>query len=74
MKLSLVVVLASLVLTAFLCAFGQPTQQEIVIEVKDGVSQPFAASERYVSGYHSSVDGERFTTIHRTRMRIRRCW
>ena len=60
MKLSLAAVLASVVLVAFR-AFGQPTQKEIVIEVKDGASQPSAAADRYVSGYQSSVNGE---TIH----------
>jgi alpha-mannosidase len=61
MKLSTVVVLASFSLVAFRCAVGQQTGKEIVIEVKDASSQPFAAADRYVSGYHSSVNGE---TIH----------
>jgi len=60
MKLSSAAVLASVVLVAFR-AFGQPTQKEVVIEVKDGASQPSAAADRYVSGYQSSVNGE---TIH----------
>jgi len=60
MKLSTVIVLASLALVAFRCTVGQQTGKEIVIEVKDALSQPSAA-RRYVSGYHSSVDGE---TIH----------
>lgn len=61
MKLSTVVVLASFALIAFPCAVGQQTGKEIVIEVKDALSQPPAGADRYVSGYHSSVDGE---TIH----------
>ena len=61
MKLSTVVVLASFAFVAFRCAVGQQTRQEIVIEVKDALSQPSAAADRYVNGYHSSVDGE---TIH----------
>ena len=61
MKLSIVVVLASFALVAFHCAVGQQTGKEIVIEVKDALSQPSAAADRYVSGYHSSVNGE---TIH----------
>jgi len=61
MKLSTVVVLACFALGAFRSAAGQPIGKEIVIEVKDALSQPSAAADRYVSGYHSSVDGE---TIH----------
>ena len=61
MKLSIVVVLASFALVAFHCAVGQQTGKEIVIEVKDALSQPFATADLYVSRYHSSVDGE---TIH----------
>ena len=61
MKLSTVVVLASFALVAFRCAVGQQTGKEIVIEVKDALSQPSAGADRYVSGYRSSVDGE---TIH----------
>ena len=61
MKLSTVIVLASLALVAFRCAVGEQTGKEIVIEVKDAFSQPSAAADLYVSGYHSSVDGE---TIH----------
>jgi alpha-mannosidase len=59
MKFSRVVVLACFASLAFLCAVGEQT--EIVIEVKDALSQPSAAAERYVSGYHSSVNGD---TIH----------
>jgi hypothetical protein len=40
---------------------GRQTGKEIVIEVKDALSQPFAAADLYVTGYRSSVDGE---TIH----------
>ncbi len=61
MKLSTVVVLASFAFVAFRCAVSQQTRKEIVIEVKDILSQPSAGADRYVSGYHSSVDGE---TIH----------
>ena len=61
MKLSIVVVLASFALADFHCAVGQQAGNEIVIEVKDALSQPSAAADRYVSGYHSSVNGE---TIH----------
>ena len=61
MKLSGVVLLACFALIAFRCAAGQQTGKEIVIEVKDTLSQPPAAADLYVSGYHSSVDGE---TIH----------
>ena len=61
MKLSIVVVLASFVLAAFRGAVGQPTGAEIVIEVKDALTQPSAAADRYVSGYRSSANGE---TIH----------
>src|ERR1700693_2065833 len=61
MKLSTIIVLASFALVAFRCAVGQQTGKEIVIEVKDASSQPSAGADRYVSGYHSSVDGE---TIH----------
>jgi hypothetical protein len=61
MKLSPVVVVASFALVAFRCAVGQQTGKEIVIDVKDAWSQPSAAADRYVSGYHSSVEGE---TIH----------
>jgi len=61
MKLSPLIVLASFALVAFRCAVGQQTGEEIVIEVKDTLSQPSTAADHYVSGYHSSVDGE---TIH----------
>src|SRR5438477_3635575 len=61
MKLSEVVVLACFTSVAFRCTVGQQTGKEIVIEVKDALSQPSAAADRYVSGYHSSVNGE---TIH----------
>jgi len=61
MKLSTVVVLANFALVAFRCAVGQQIGKEIVIEVKDALSQPSAAADRYIGGYHSSVDGE---TIH----------
>jgi alpha-mannosidase len=61
MKLSTVIVLASFALVAFRCAVGQQTGKEIVIEVKDTLSQPSAAADHYVGGYHQSVDGE---TIH----------
>jgi alpha-mannosidase len=61
MKLVSVIVSASFALVAFRCAVGQQTGKEIVIEVKDALSQPSAATDRYISGYHSSVDGE---TIH----------
>ena len=61
MKLSGVVVLACFAPIAFRCAVGRQTGKEIVIEVKDTLSQPLAAADLYVSGYHSSVDGE---TIH----------
>ena len=61
MKLATVVVSVSFALVAFGCAVGQQTGKEIVIEVKDSLSQPSAAADRYISGYHSSVDGE---TIH----------
>jgi alpha-mannosidase len=61
MKLSTVIVLAGFALVAFRCAVGQQTGKEIVIEVKDTLSQPSAAADHYVGGYHSSVDGE---TIH----------
>ena len=57
MKLSGVVVLACFASVAFRCAVGQKTGKGIVIEVKDALSQPSAAADRYVSGYHSSVDG-----------------
>src|SRR5262245_61608552 len=58
MRFSAVVVLASFALVAFRCAVGQQTGNEIVIEVKDALSQPSAVADRYVSGYHSSVNGE----------------
>ena len=61
MKLSTLIVLASFALVAFRCAVGQQTGKEIVIEVKDTLSQPSAAANHYVGGYHSSVNGE---TIH----------
>src|SRR6202021_1205199 len=61
MKLSSVILSASFAFVAFRCAVGQQTGKEIVIEVKDALSQPSAAADRYISGYHSSVDGE---TIH----------
>ena len=61
MKLSGVVVLACFAPIAFRCMVGRQTGKEIVIEVKDALSQPFAAADLYVSGYRSSVDGE---TIH----------
>jgi len=61
MKLSTVIVLASFALVAFRCAVGQQTGKEIVIEVKDTLSQPSAGADHYVGGYRSSVDGE---TIH----------
>ena len=61
MKLSGVVVLACLAPVAFRCAVSQQTEKAIVIEVKDALPQPSAAADRYVSGYHSSVNGE---TIH----------
>ncbi|MGA8442785.1 MAG: glycoside hydrolase family 38 C-terminal domain-containing protein [Candidatus Sulfotelmatobacter sp.] len=61
MKLSTVIVLASFALVAFRCTVGQQTGAEIVIEVKDALSQSSAAADHYVGGYHSSVDGE---TIH----------
>src|ERR1700733_298535 len=58
MKLSTVVVLASFVLVAFPCSVGQQTGKEIVIQVKDASSQPSVSTDRYVSGYHSSVQGQ----------------
>src|SRR5579864_2789160 len=58
MKLSGVVVLACFASVAFRCAVGQKIGKEIVIEVKDALSQPSAAADHYVSGYHSSVDGQ----------------
>src|SRR5580700_3364653 len=61
MKRSPLIVLANFALVAFRCAVGQQTGKEIVIEVKDTLSQSSAAADRYVSGYHLSVDGE---TIH----------
>jgi alpha-mannosidase len=61
MKLSTVIVLAGFALVAFRCAVAQQTGEEIVIEVNDTLSQPSAAADHYVGGYHSSVDGE---TIH----------
>jgi alpha-mannosidase len=61
MRHSAVVVLVSFSLIAFRCAVGQHGGKEIVIEVKDASSQPSAETDRYVSGYRSSVDGE---TIH----------
>ena len=61
MKFSGVVVLACFAPIAFRCMVGRQTGKEIVIEVKDALSQPFAAADLYVSGYRSSVDGE---TIH----------
>src|SRR5579864_1208546 len=61
MKFSTVVVLATFAFVAFRSAVGQQIGKDIVVEVKDALSQPSATANRYVSGYHSSVDGE---TIH----------
>ena len=46
MKLSTVVGLAIFALVAFRCAVGQQMAKEVVIEVKDALSQPSAAADR----------------------------
>ena len=50
--------LASFALFALRCAVGQQPGKEIVIELKDALSKPSALADRYVGGYHSSVDGQ----------------
>jgi len=58
MKLFTIGMFAGFVFVAFVCAMGQQTGKEIVIAVKDASSQPSASADRYVSGYHSSVQGQ----------------
>jgi alpha-mannosidase len=58
MKLSAIGAFAGFVFVAFVCALGQQTGKEIVIEVKDAASQPSDSAGRYVSGYHSTVQGQ----------------
>jgi alpha-mannosidase len=58
MKFFTIGTFAGFVFVAFVCAMGQQTGKEIVIAVKDASSQPSASTDRYVSGYHSSVQGQ----------------
>jgi len=57
-RLSTIGVVAGFVLLALGCAIGQQTGEEVMIEVNDASPQSTASAERYVSGYHSSVQGQ----------------
>jgi alpha-mannosidase len=55
MKLSTI---AGFLVVAFISTIAQQRGKEIVIEVKDASSQPLGMSTRYISGYHTSVQGQ----------------
>ena len=58
MRLPTIGVVAGFVLLAFGRTIGQQTGEEIVIEVKDASSQSPSSTDRYISGYHASVQGQ----------------